>query len=85
MRLLRIPALPRLHTFDTWMGYRNYRFLWIGNFCGNNAQWLQLLTVGWLVRDLSAGSSSSSLLVDHRGRHQHPARPGGRTVGRRIG
>ena len=63
MRLLRIPALPRLHTFDTWMGYRNYRFLWIGNFCGNNAQWLQLLTVGWLVRDLSAGSSSSSLLV----------------------
>ena len=27
------------------------------------AQWLQLLTVGWLVRDLSAGSSSSSLLV----------------------
>ena len=63
MSVLGIRGLPRLHTFDTWLGYKNYRFLWIGNFCGNNAQWLQLLTVGWLVRDLSEGSSSSSLLV----------------------
>ncbi len=63
MSVFRLPGIPRLHTFDTWLGYRNYRFLWIGNFCGNNAQWLQLLTVGWLVRDLSLGSSSSSLLV----------------------
>ena len=63
MSVFRFPGLPRLHTFDTWLGYRNYRFLWIGNFCGNNAQWLQLLTVGWLVRELSLGSSSSSLLV----------------------
>ena len=37
--------------------------LWIGNFCANSAQWLQLLTVGWLVRELTAGSSSSALLV----------------------
>ena len=63
MSVFRFPGIPRLHTFDTWLGYRNYRFLWIGNFCGNNAQWLQLLTVGWLVRELSLGSSSSSLLV----------------------
>ena len=63
MSVFRLPGIPRLHTFDTWLGYRNYRFLWIGNFCGNNAQWLQLLTVGWLVRELSLGSSSSSLLV----------------------
>ena len=55
--------LPRIHTFDSWNAYRDYRFLWVGNFFANNAQWLQLLTVGWLVRDLTAGSSSSSLLV----------------------
>ena len=63
MKLLHLPALPRMHTLDTWLGYRNYRFLWIGNFCGNNAQWLQLLTVGWLVQRLSSDSGSSSLLV----------------------
>ena len=63
MKLLHLPSLPRMHTLDTWLGYRNYRFLWIGNFCGNNAQWLQLLTVGWLVQRLSEGSSAASLLV----------------------
>ena len=54
---------PRIRTLDSWIAYRNYRFLWVGNFFANNAQWLQLLTVGWLVRDLTAGWSSSSLLV----------------------
>ena len=43
--------------------YRDYRFLWTGNFCSNCAQWLQLLTIGWLVRDLTATSGSSALLV----------------------
>ena len=55
--------IPRLRTFDSWVAYRDYRLLWVGNFCANNAQWLQLLTVGWLVRELTAGSASSSLLV----------------------
>lgn len=55
--------LPRLHTFDSLIAYRDYRFLWVGNFCANSAQWLQLLSVGWFVRDLTAGSASSSLLV----------------------
>ena len=54
---------PRLRTLDSWNAYRDYRFLWVGNFFANNAQWLQLLTVGWLVRSLTAGSPSSSLLV----------------------
>ena len=35
----------------------------MGNFFANTAQWLQLLTMGWLVRDLTSGSSTSSLLV----------------------
>jgi len=37
--------------------------LWVGNFFANTAQWLQLLTVGWLVRGLTESSASSGLLV----------------------
>ena len=55
--------MPRLRTFDSWVAYRDYRYLWVGNFCSNTAQWLQLLTVGWLVRDLTAGSASSVFQV----------------------
>ncbi len=35
----------------------------MGNFCANGAQWLQLLSVGWLVQELTEGSSSLALLV----------------------
>jgi|TARA_B100000315_G_scaffold223537_1_gene228410 MFS family permease len=55
--------LPRPRTFDAWVGYRDYRFLWTGNFCANTAQWLQLLSLGWLIHHLTEGSSASSLLV----------------------
>ena len=37
--------------------------LWCGNFFANSAQWLQLLSVGWLVRELSEGSAVAGLLV----------------------
>ena len=55
--------MPRLQTLDSWLGYRNYRLLWCGNFFANSAQWLQLLSVGWLVRELSEGSAVAGLLV----------------------
>ena len=55
--------MPRLHTFDSWIYYPNYRFLWIGNFSANGAQWLQLLSVGWLVQQLTEGTTASALLV----------------------
>ena len=61
--IFRSARLPRLHTLDAWLAYRNYRLLWCGNFFANNAQWLQLLSVGWLVRDLSEGSNVAGLLV----------------------
>ena len=48
---------------DSWRAYRDFRFLWIGNFFANTAQWLQLLSVGWLVRDLTDSLASSGLLV----------------------
>ena len=61
--ILRIARIPRLRTLDAWLAYRNFRLLWIGNFFANNAQWLQLLSVGWLVRDLTEGSNVAGLLV----------------------
>ena len=48
---------------DSWRAYRDFRFLWVGNFFANTAQWLQLLSVGWLVRDLTDSLASSGLLV----------------------
>ena len=55
--------MPHLHTLDSLKSYRDYRLLWAGNFFSNSAQWLQLLTIGWLVRDLTLGSSTSILQV----------------------
>ncbi len=55
--------IPRLQLFDSISAYPDYRLLFIGNFCANSAQWLQLLSIGWLVRSLTVGSSSSALLV----------------------
>ena len=60
---MRLGAFPRLHTLDAWLAYRNFRLLWFGNFFANNAQWIQLLSVGWLVRDLTEGSTVAGLLV----------------------
>ena len=37
--------------------------MWCANFCANTATWLQLLSVGWLVKDLSEGSAIGGLLV----------------------
>ena len=54
---------PRFRTFHAWANYRDYRLLWIANFCANSAQWLQLLSVGWLIRNLTADSDYSALLV----------------------
>ena len=55
--------LPRLQTFDALSASSDFRLLWLGNFFAQNAQWLQLLTVGWLVRNLTSGTTMSALLV----------------------
>jgi MFS family permease len=44
--------LPRLQTFSS-LRNRDYRFLWTGNLFNSGANWLQQLTIGWLVFDLS--------------------------------
>ena len=43
--------------------FPDFRLLWCANFCANTATWLQLLSIGWLVRDLSEGSQVGGLLV----------------------
>lgn len=45
------------------MAYRDFRLLWFANFCAFTGQWLQLLSIGWLVKELSAGSGVGGLLV----------------------
>ena len=37
--------------------YRDFRYLWIGNFFTVGAQWIQILTVGWLVLHLTDGNA----------------------------
>ncbi len=59
-RRLRI---PRMQTLDSLRGYPNFRLLWIGDFCSNNALWLQMLTAGWLVRSLTENSPYSTFFV----------------------
>ena len=45
------------------MAYGDFRLLWFANFCGFTAQWIQLLSIGWLVNDLSEGTGIGGLLV----------------------
>lgn len=37
--------------------YPDFRYLWIGNFFAIGAQWIQILTVGWLVLHLTDGNA----------------------------
>lgn len=55
--------MPRFQLLDSWRGYPNYRLIWTANFFANSAQWLQLLTVGWLVQRLAEGAAATPLLV----------------------
>ena len=55
--------IPRMQTLDSLRGYPNFRLLWIGDFCSNNALWLQMLTAGWLVRSLTENSPYSTFFV----------------------
>ncbi len=47
------PRLPKFRTFSS-LRNRDYRYLWTGNLFNNGANWLQQVTVGWLVWHLSA-------------------------------
>ncbi|MCI0825742.1 MAG: MFS transporter [Chloroflexi bacterium] len=55
--------VSRGRTFDALLRFRDYRFLWTASFCANSAQWVQILSVGWLVRALTESSGFSGFLV----------------------
>lgn len=45
-----------LHTFSS-LHNTDYRYLWIGNFFNMTGFWIQLVTVGWLVWELSGSAT----------------------------
>ena len=46
-----------LDAFATVKEYRDFRYIWAGNFVAIGAQWLQLFTIGWLVHHLTDGNA----------------------------
>ena len=58
--------LPRFHTFDSLAG-KDFRLLWAGSFFDNVAIWLQLLSLGWLVLDLTGSVVLSGTVAGLRG------------------
>lgn len=55
--------LPRIQILDSLSESIDFRWLFMGNFFAQSAQWLQLLTVGWLVKDLTSGTVMSPFFV----------------------
>jgi len=51
------PSAPRRGDFWIISHYKDFRYLWIGNFFTVGAQWIQILTVGWLVLQLTDGNA----------------------------
>ena len=37
--------------------FPNFRLLWFGNLCVNSADWLQILTIGWLILEITNGDT----------------------------
>src|ERR687895_435330 len=64
------PVRPRrggLKTFSSLKNNRDYRYLFTGNLFANGAQWLQLITMGWLALDVSGSVFHSIMAVAVRG------------------
>ena len=55
-----------LRTFSSLQNNRDFRYLFAGNLCGNGAQWLQLVTIGWLALDISGSAFHSIMAVSVR-------------------
>jgi len=51
------PGEGRRSNFWIISQYKDFRYLWIGNFFTVGAQWIQILTVGWLVLQLTGGNA----------------------------
>ncbi len=43
--------------FSTLRLYSDFRLVWVGNFFALSSQWIQILTIGWLVLELTDGNA----------------------------
>ena len=57
---------PRFRTFSS-LSNRDFRLLWAGNLFEHMALWLQLISLSWLVWDLSGSALLSGLAAGFRG------------------
>ena len=53
-RRRRVAGLDAISTAKL---YKDFRYVWAGNFVAIGAQWLQVFTVGWLVHHLTGGNA----------------------------
>ncbi len=52
-----------LQTFSSLQANLNWRYLFVGSLFANAAQWLQLITIGWLALDVSGSAFHSIMAV----------------------
>src|SRR5918999_3994667 len=57
------PRRGGLKTFSSLKNNPDYRYLFTGNLFANGAQWLQLVTIGWLALDVSGSVFHSIMAV----------------------
>ena len=55
------PSRGRLGTFSS-LRHLNFRYLWFGTLCMSGGQWIQQVTLGWLLYDLTGSSVLLGLL-----------------------
>jgi MFS family permease len=55
------PRRSRLGTFSS-LRHLNFRYLWFGTLCMSAGQWIQQVTLGWLLYDLTGSSVLLGLL-----------------------
>src|SRR4030095_3529658 len=53
-----VDASPRRFRLGTFSSLRhlNFRYLWLGTLCMSDGQWIQQVTLGWLLYDLTGSS-----------------------------
>ena len=62
----RTQRRPRVRTFSLLKG-KDFRLLWAGNIFDHMALWLQLITLSWLVWDLTGSALLSGMAAGLRG------------------
>lgn len=59
-------SLPRLRTFDS-LSIRDYRLLWLGQVSTSMGQWMDQVTRGWLMYQLTGSAADLGFVTAARG------------------